>query len=383
MGRSGDEVGPAMRPRRHPNIEIARAVAILVIFGYHFGYYWQLTGGRLGPWNGPQGRLERLVAVYGGTFGVSVFIMISGLVLVAAMTRAPATGAFYRRRLLRIYPLFWWIALPTMLILLILGRFSMDRAWEIPFWLSGSTIVYPGHLWPISAPWWFITLIVQIYLAFPLLWRLYRRVGPAGLLAISFVVNVLCLRLLGPPHAPWGHDVSQYLLLAFVASRLVELSAGICLGVAYWGWSRGERPSAQLALTLVVGVPAALFIMQRIDYHQIPPLRAYFFVAVMALPFVAAACRSRAGSRLLVPLVWLGGISYAFYLAHSVLIMPVIVGLARLGVHSGRVALVVSLAVALAVSAGFHYSYAVVAPRMKARLGRLRVARQASPARAG
>ena len=364
-----------MKSRRHPNIEIARAVAILIIFGFHFGYYWGLTGGRLGPWNGPQGRLERLVAVYGGTFGVSVFIMISGLVLVAAMGRAPAMGAFYRRRLLRIYPLFWWIALPTMLVLLVLGRLSMDRVWQAPFWLSGTTIVYPGHLWPISAPWWFITLIVQIYLAFPLLWRLYRRIGPAGLLAICLLVNVLCLKLLGPPHAPWGHDTAQYLLLAFVGSRLVELSAGICLGVAYWGWSRGERPSLQLALTLVAGVPAALLVLQRVDYHQISPLRAYVFVAVMALPFVATACRSWAGSRLLAPLVWLGGISYAFYLAHSVLIMPVIVGLGRLGVHSGRLAFFASLLVALTVSAGFHYSYAVFAPRAKARTARLRVAR--------
>jgi hypothetical protein len=61
----------------------------------------------------------------------------------------------------------------------------------------------------------------------------------------------------------------------------------------------------------------------------------------------------------------------------------VIVGLGRLGVHSGRLAFFASLLVALAVSAGFHYSYAVVAPKVKSRLGRFRITRQTSPARAG
>ena len=356
--------------RRHPNIEVTRAVAVLAIFAYHFLGFWGAATGHVNLTAGFVGHVQRTLRIYGGLWGVSVFVVIAGLGLVAAMGRRPGIAAFYRRRLLRIYPMFWWTAIPLMVVLVIAGRLAPERFWQVPFWLTGTTILWPGHLWPITAPWWFITLIVQIYLVFPLLWRVAERWGLAAVVGAALVVNVASVEVIA--HAGLSHAAQLFLGLAFVGCRLVEVTAGLCLGALYWRWAGGERPAASSIVTVALVVPAAFAALQLTGRPMQVPALAVAFVVVMLPGVVRRVC----GSRALSPLLWLGVISYAFFLTHSLVIPPTIDLAGRAGIHSEASVAIVCLGAAVAVAAGFHYSYAFAARRL------LRQRSEPAPARA-
>ncbi|MGO8685531.1 MAG: acyltransferase family protein [Thermoleophilia bacterium] len=347
------------RDQRHANIEVMRALAILAVFGFHFLGFWQAANGNLNVTHGPLGRVHRILLLYGGTWGVSVFVVLSGLGLVAGMSKTATVGAFYRRRLLRVFPLFWWIAVPTIVLLLALGRMPVSLLWQTPFWLTGTAIAAPGRLWPISASWWFITLIVQIYLVFPLLWWIARRFGLAAVMAVAVFVNGVTLAVISWSGAPWGHAAASFVGLAFVGSRLIELTAGLCLGALYWPWVEGKRPSASTFVSVGLALPIAYLVLRR--FMQPPWSQPYAlgFVILMLPRVVRTAC----ATRVMRPLLWLGNGSYAFYLAHAVWTALTVAALTQLGLQSELLTLLAALAVATAVSALFARSYGVAAAK--------------------
>jgi peptidoglycan/LPS O-acetylase OafA/YrhL len=347
------------RDQRHANIEVMRALAILAVFGFHFLGFWQSANGTLNVTHGLLGHVHRVLLLYGGTWGVSVFILLSGLGLVAGMEKTATVGAFFRRRLLRVFPLFWWIAVPTLVLLLALGRMPVSLLWQAPFWLTGTTIAAPGKLWPISASWWFITLIVQIYLVFPLLWWIARRCGCAAVMAVAVCVNGTTLAVVSWSAAPWGHTAASFVGLAFVGSRLIELTAGLCLGALYWPWVAGNRPSARTIAAVAVALPVGYFVLDR--FMQPPWSQPYAlgFVILMLPRAVRTACTTR----VMRPLLWLGTSSYAFYLAHAVWSALTVAALTQLGLQSELLTLLATLAVAIAMSALFARSYGMAAAR--------------------
>ena len=93
--RGGERVAHKGPSGRHANIEAARAVAILAVFGYHFVGFWRVATGaaRLGV--APHG-LEGRVLLYGGTWGVSVFVVVSALGLVRGLNQSSGLLDFYR-----------------------------------------------------------------------------------------------------------------------------------------------------------------------------------------------------------------------------------------------------------------------------------------------
>jgi len=340
---------------RHANIEAARGVAILAVFGYHFVGFWRAAGGAAGFGGAPHG-LERRLWLYGGTWGVSVFVVVSALVLVRALDESSGLLTFYRRRLLRIFPLFWWIAVPLMGLAFAVGRMQANQLWKVPFWLTGTEILWPGRLWPVTAAWWFVTLIVQIYLVFPLLVVVARRFGPAPLMGLALVVNLVSLTLAQHGDRVFGSGAASFIGLAFVGCRLVEVAAGVSLGLLYWEWSAGRRPDCATVAAVAWSTAAAYLALRLFDGEFIAQPWALAFVVAMLPGVVRAAC----SSRVMAPLLWVGLISYAFYLAHSLTMALLVQYLAARGVRSEPLALVASLAMALTVAAGFHFSYRVL-----------------------
>jgi len=339
-------------PGRHANIEAVRGVAILAVFGYHFIGFWRAAGGAARLSVAPHG-LEGRVLLYGGTWGVSVFLIVSALGLVRAFERSHGLLDFYRRRLLRVFPLFWWIAVPLMALAFAAGRMPTDQLWKVPFWLTGTEILWPGRLWPVTAAWWFITLVVQLYLVFPPLVAFARRFGPAPLMGLALVVNLVSLTLAHHGDGVFGPGAGSFIGLAFVGSRLVEVAAGVSLGLLYWEWSAGRRPDAAAIATVACSTAAAYFALRLFNRQFVAQPWALVFVVAMLPGVVRAACSSRA----MAPLLWVGAISYAFYLAHSLTMALLVQFLAARGVTSEPLALVASLVMALAVAAGFSYSY--------------------------
>jgi peptidoglycan/LPS O-acetylase OafA/YrhL len=171
-----------------------------------------------------------------GDSAPGVFILASGLGLTLSALARPAdtldTHAFYRRRLLRLYPLY--IALHVVVLagsLFVPGDITSFAGLRTAFSLTGIRL-RSGLFFYISPSWWFVWLILQLYVVYPYLFRALRKLGVARFFLSSLVVTLAArgffLRL--------PSDRYSWLTGRFFATRLAEFAAGMVLAqliVAY------------------------------------------------------------------------------------------------------------------------------------------------------
>jgi len=116
-----------------------------------------------------------------GDQGVTLFLILSGFGLAwscleRGSQRAVDWAAFYRRRLGRILPIWLAAHICFLLPLAALGlRLSLlDSQF---YWSLLGIRVLPSQLYYGVAAWWYVTLLLQLYLVFPLLWTTIPRIG--------------------------------------------------------------------------------------------------------------------------------------------------------------------------------------------------------------
>ncbi|MEN6442090.1 MAG: acyltransferase [Syntrophobacter sp.] len=228
-------------------VDIVRGMAILWIVYFHcfiaYGgrYPWLLGFENFGGFLeqcAPGGSLlqklpcavEALFAALfeRGSQGVGVFVLFSGFgltySLVKRKTVRPAWGEWYRRRLFRLFPIYW---IAHLLILVSPIQYRPDPV-DYRFLLSFlGDRVYPGNLFFYFVPsWWFFGLLVELYIVFPVLYRLLLRLGSAKYLALCIVVASASRYFLYAILQADGNWVQG----AFFACRLWEFAAGMVLG---------------------------------------------------------------------------------------------------------------------------------------------------------
>lgn len=155
-----------------------------------------------------------------GLLGVSFFFVLSGFLLYRpfvsahlAGDRPPAVGAYFRRRVLRIFPAYW-VALTVYLFVLpyAAGGVGLSRGFQ----LYGLAQIYTTDLFPTGIPAaWSLAVEVTFYLllpafAFAVRAAARRSTSPAGRLAVEvlavialYAVGTLCrwLFVITQPHA--------------------------------------------------------------------------------------------------------------------------------------------------------------------------------------
>lgn len=171
---------------------------------------------------------------------------------------------------------------------------------------------------PVS---WSLSCELAFYLSFPYLVRLLRRIRPERLLAwsacvvaVMVAIAALAAALPAAPSMPFV-DVTAaewWFVLAFPPVRMLDFVLGALL--AHFVRS-GRRPPLSL------GTSVALAVATYVATAFLPA--TYHLAAVMAAPLglviAAAAAADVAGRRTVLcnrPLVWLGDVSFAFYMVH-------------------------------------------------------------------
>ncbi|GAA3050045.1 hypothetical protein GCM10020000_33410 [Streptomyces olivoverticillatus] len=237
----------------------------------------------------------------------------------SARDRDTTTG-FWRRRFARIYPshvVTFAVAALTLVWMgkalnpaIALGNPSLTQAWvpnRTKWWFG-----YNGVSWSLSCE-------ALFYLTFPFAIRLVRRLSTRGLWATVTVANV-CVTLFPLFTAPVGWATgwdAKCMLYMLPPARLIEFVAGIALALLVKNGSwRGPGLTASLALSLVTVFGLT---------HVMP--FNFRWSACTVIPFtltVAAAARADVGGE---PspfrnryIVYLGEISFAFYLVHEIAI---------------------------------------------------------------
>jgi len=320
------------------NVQALRALAALMVVVVH-AYAVESTYLPGRPWTTPFHIL--------GTYGVDLFFVISGVVmLVSTATWFGEKGAprrFLARRATRIYPPYWIVtALVLIAFLVVPAAAGAHRSARPEILASFLALPQPGE--PLLVVGWTLSYELVFYAVFAVALRFQRRYLPV--VAAIWLLAVVLIGALGPHANPWVRVLGSWFNLEFVFGMVIGT-------LVLRGALAAPRALFALAVVLVVAACVATAYSGR-EYFEIAWWRPWAVGLPMALLIYASLGLERRG--LLAPR-WLraqGDASYALYLWH----VPVIgaIGLALHAVHlhgtPARVAIVFG-GYALAIAASF------------------------------
>ncbi|MFD6914980.1 acyltransferase family protein [Streptomyces virginiae] len=261
-----------------------------------------------------------------GYLGVSFFFVLSGFVLAWASRPGERVTAFLRRRLLKIFPNHIVVFAAAMIL------FAGAAVTGVADWLPNLLLI---HTWfpqasinlSVNPPSWSLGSELLFYVLFPLLIVPIRKIEGAALWVWSalMVVGMVAVQLVSTyvvPDTPKSaitpvSDMQFWFGYLLPLGRVFEFALGILLArVVLAGlWPRRVGFGAALALT-VLGYAAAL----------VAPFQYGFVVAtiVPVAALIGATAQADVDDRATFlrsrPMVWLGEVSFGFYLVQGVTI---------------------------------------------------------------
>ncbi|MDB5980476.1 MAG: hypothetical protein JWQ69_1491 [Pseudomonas sp.] len=301
-----------------PDIDGLRAVAVILVALFHAKF-----------------------PVPGGFVGVDVFYVISGYLITAIIAKEIQAGdftyrRFYERRIKRLLPaylflLFWlFIYCSHFLFADELISFAKSSVYSLigasnVYFLFGTKYVGSAFDEPLLHT-WSLSVEEQFYMVWPilliLLFKIRHRVSPTVMVAIIFLISLS----LSEVYARLHQNIA-YLLLPF---RFFELLTGSYLAVASDKVARVMKYPAACSLVGVVLIFASAFMLT--EMSTFPGINALPVCVGTAL-LIASGMTTKPSlvTRLLslAPVVYVGKISYSWYLWHwPVLILAQYQGIA-------------------------------------------------------
>ena len=305
-----------------PALDGLRGIAILLVFGHNLTPFDQASAGAskaLGLLLNP------------GWVGVQLFFVLSGFLISGILLDTRRSegyfSAFYARRTLRIFPLYYVVLLVTFVLLPALGaqptaiaQSSSNQVW---LWTYLVNWTEPHHGGVAGFPhFWSLAVEEQFYLVWPLL---VRFAPAARLLWLSLVLaglslgsRVLMLRLGADSEAIYHYTVCRMdalvlgaaLAAAFRLPRLRAFLEARVRSLSLWG-------VGLLTVLFVVsrGLPRSTVLMQTVGYS--------WLAVAFSLPVAAVVAEHLTGPKLLSRVLANAGLrsfgkySYALYIVHQ------------------------------------------------------------------
>lgn len=268
------------------NIQYLRALAALAVVAFHAG-------------------LQSGMALNAGAWGVDVFFVISGFLMVAITNEKSRSWPFLRERILRVVPLYW---LATCAAFLMFGAGAGGRLFAVGRLIASFLFLPWGS--PGDGPWFFPVLNVGWTLNYEMLFYalfagsliLPRRWQLTALGAAFLALALAWLTNLGEflPWKFWGHPI----IFDFLAGTVLAAS-----------WKKKGRLAVIVLLAAIVVAAVAVHEFTRY------PVRA--FPLVLGCALVTGAVILEGSRRPFQPALLLGDASYSIYLWHYLGIVAV------------------------------------------------------------
>ncbi|GGQ49507.1 acyltransferase family protein [Streptomyces mutabilis] len=257
-----------------------------------------------------------------GNIGVSFFFVLSGFVLTWSSTPGERITGFWRRRALKIYPnhiVTWALAM------LLFASATPLHAWLPNLFLVHAFSNRVDTVQSVNFPSWSLCSELLFYALFPLFIVLVRRIADsrlwlwAGTMAAGVAgVSVVTRYIPGHARLP-GLELTvnqQWFSYAFPPPRLFEFVLGMILAriVIAGMWPR-------------IGLPTSVALFAAGYYGAILAPAPYSFSLTTIVPIGMVICAAASadlrgegrwlGGRVMV---WLGNVSFAFYLVQVLVI---------------------------------------------------------------
>lgn len=313
----------AESPGRIPRLDVLRAVAILLVFGFHYSIGLAAPFAALaaqapkGDFNSNLNSFFRDVLLFGNS-GVPLFFVISGFCIHLAFLRSRRifqAKDFYWRRFLRIYPAYF-IALA---VFSVLGLFRILAPLNLKMFLTHLFLIHDFFdyrlLVSINAAFWSLAVEWQFYLLYPLvLWIRNKR----DLKTCLFLALLICLleQVACSLSPTFSHLSQEQCCVMRTLGTWCTWILGACMAESF---ERRELLFRSRKFWIIISL--ALIIAGRsypFSFEFRFLLDSLFFAVLMEI-YLAWARPLIWLERLLIPI---GIISYSIYLWHLPLITP-------------------------------------------------------------
>jgi peptidoglycan/LPS O-acetylase OafA/YrhL len=298
----------ATNQARLAGLDVLRGCAAASVMLHHHGEYYDVLY---------RGRTPLSFDLGPGHFGVELFFIISGFVILMTIERKKTVYDFAISRFARLMPAFLAALVLATVLLTVWPMPPLDTPTLRQF-LANLTMA-PSLFGekPVDMPYWTLTyeLVFYVLIALALRFGLLRSIEWWGLLAVA----VGCL-LLATVDMQLHRRSGIVLLVGYSNFFLI----GICL---YRIYARAARPITYVALACAIAVTA------RGGGEQAFYASGYLYLPLTAAFAILVWFASSKHGRWIAspPMVFLGRISYPLYLVHVVLGYLII----RVGVEQG------------------------------------------------
>ncbi|RLK09650.1 peptidoglycan/LPS O-acetylase OafA/YrhL [Micromonospora sp. M71_S20] len=306
---------------RLPSLTALRIVAATLVFIHHSAFQPLFSD------EGVQ-KVYNKLAYNIGPISITFFFVLSGFVLTWTAKPLDTAKQFWRRRFVKIFPSHLVVYAIVLVLMLLAGRAvpwpeALVSLGLLQAWVPSNDYL----LFAINPPTWSLSIELLFYLCFPLLLILVNRIRPsrlwlyAGLAAVAGLLLVPAVSWLFLPDSPSMSAVSPFswpqlwFNYFFPVTRMFEFLGGMILAkillTGRWPNVRPLFTVVLLVVTWAATLPLPLNLFEG-GYHAL-------FIMPIALVITAAAAADIAGRRTLFNsrgMVWLGEISYTFYLVH-------------------------------------------------------------------
>ena len=347
---------PRLRSRIAP-LDGIRGIASLMVFFFHVPHLAATPGSLLSRW-------QLLSSV--GWSGVDLFFVLSGFLITGILldncNSERYFGTFYRRRIHRIFPLYYLLlAIYAVCLAARVHLFDLFSSAPPVWWYFAGLQNFAmaaagtyGGVWLAGT--WSLAIEEQFYLLLPAAVYYIRSPKTLARIALALIVVAPLLRLLVEAVWPQNAFMETYLLLP---TRIDTISVGVLLACAYrsesaWKWATRLFPW----VLVVFGALVLRMIYLRVNGSAL----SYTFYALFYGSVVVSALYNPVSAWahfLSLPVMrYLGKISYCTYLVHHIALRLAFqwVGGSRSSVKLALVSLVVAAAATLAISAAsFHF----------------------------
>lgn len=327
----------AVQGSKIQSIQFLRFVAatLVVLFHSHLAISTRLS---------PDSAVQADLYLFGfGAVGVHIFFVISGYIMVLTNSRPDrpfSARQFYKKRFIRIYPIYWVIAAFYLAINTLMGSpYALT-----PYSLISSLLLLPDHAPLIIGPAWTLAFEMYFYLVFGIA-MIFGLLRGLVLLSVFFILS-MAFGLMVRPTNEFVALITNNLLAEFLVGAWI---AWVTLRFKFPAWM-GYSAVAGSVLLFAGGIVAG--------YETLPSAIIWGVPSAMLI-FGAVVLEHHVQPAFVTRLSPLGDSSYTLYLAHILLITSLIALAQAVGLTAVPILLMTAIftVIAIAFSHWFHLQF--------------------------